>query len=92
MLMTQPRYNFAVYTEIVYGKRHYQGYGLTPGLAGTDEWLPVSMPEPTIESARLGCKAAHEAILRAGKQMPFLLHPDILTFEWTGSRRILNRK
>lgn len=87
-MLGAPKYNFAVFTEVVYGKRHWQGYGLAPGLAGR-EWLPVNDPQITPEAARLDCVTAHKAVIDAGKQMPLLLDPNVQTWEWSGTRRIL---
>ena len=78
------RFNFAIFTETVFGRRTYQAFGL----AGED-WLPVDYPKDGIDEAKFDCNIAQQELNKRGIVQPFLLDPDLRMFEWSGPRRML---
>lgn len=75
-------YHYAVFTEITYGLRHWQGHGYEDGV-----WLPVAAPTDSESNAKLDCHVAAKARLLGEDQ--YRVNPNVQTFEWSGPRRIL---
>jgi len=81
------QYNYAVFTEIVYGRRMWQGYAL-----GGDEWLPVNEPRDNELDARLDCYLFYGQVVRLkllAADEGYRLDPSVRQHEWSGTRRIL---
>lgn len=77
-------YNYAVFTEVVFGRRTYQGFGAVAG-----DWLPIDYPKDDADEAITDCYAAHEELGRRGIRQDYRLDPDVRTFDWSGPRRML---
>lgn len=81
-------YNYAVYTEIVFGKRIFQGWGKVDGQL-IEEWLPLAEPKDTQQDAVLDCFIAHRALEQAGFAVKYRLDPNVRQHNWSGIRRVL---
>lgn len=84
-------YNYAIYTEITFGRRTWQAHGSVPGaFPGTVDWLPLADPQDNEQDAKLDAFVAHKQLQKLGvAPAVYKLDPTVRTFDWSGPRRIL---